>query len=270
MILNKLSFCLTQFLVLNFAYGKKLNFLFSRNLDPDTDFYCPHNHYATMVEDLCYYVNIYRKNHKSAEESCKKLSHRLAEIDSDNTMQALSSVIDKFYKFLNLQNNNSASLSVNLRFHLGSVYKKTADDNNNNNFLLNYKLYWNHSRVEVNRGYICKRLNGTYSLGNFSLTCIALVTNDPKYFSDRDGNMCLKLIECQNARNSVCEWRGESIQSYNLELRNQIINAYISIMYVMGLFLVLWLILYIVHEKRVKNEISLPLNTYLEELKLFT
>lgn len=70
-------------------------------------------------------------------------------------------------------------------------------------------------------------------------------------------------------RYAVCEWRGETIQSFNMQLEAQLLNAYISVLVVFVLFVLIWLFIYCLHRKRMWKEISLAFENYKKEIELF-
>ncbi|RMZ97484.1 hypothetical protein BpHYR1_000229 [Brachionus plicatilis] len=228
---------------------KVLWFLFDHPIDPQSEFYCPQKHTATHIEDLCYYFYLYKKMHQSAKEACEKVSHRLAEIDSAQTWQTLVQTMSKLF------NKNKIK---NLRFHMGLVNLKDKH------------LYWANTSSLVNEELMCQKIPGRsfYAIDHNS-SCIELIHNDPHYQSLNGLDTCLKLIDCHHVRYAICEWRGDSIKSYNLELRSQLINSYISILVVICLFCFMWIILYNYHARRVNSIISKACADYLEEEKIF-
>ena len=235
--------CLTE--------SKKLSFLFGNN-DLNHS-YCPFKHYSTTIKDLCFFFYKTRKHPKSAQEICKKNSHRLATIDNNLTWIALKYSIDQFYT-----TNNYSYKNLNNRFHMGSVYKMNKQS-----------YFWNHSQTKIEENYFCfSKLNKTFSI-NSNFNCIELIYNDEIYQSFHDKKMCLKLIDCSNARFSICEWRGDNIQDYSVELRSQIINAYKCIICVASLYCLIWILLWLYHKKKFDNKIMLIMNDYLNELRLF-
>lgn len=228
---------------------KVLWFLFDHPIDPQVEFYCPQKHTATKIEDLCYYFYLYKKTHKSVEEACEKVSHRLAEIDSAKTWQVLVETIEK---------NFDQNKYKNLRFYMGLVNLKEKN------------LYWANTSTLVNSDLMCQKIPGrTFYAIEKNSSCIELIHKDPTYRSLSGHDTCLKLIDCHHVRYAVCEWRGDSIKSYNLELSSQLINSYISILFVICLFCLMWIILYNCHARRVNSIISKACADYLEEKKIF-
>ncbi|CAF0708031.1 unnamed protein product [Brachionus calyciflorus] len=229
---------------------KVLWFLFDKSQNPDSEFYCPQKHLVTKIEDLCYHFYTFKKTQKSAQEICKKVSHRLVEIDSEKTQQALFESMDKFL---------FASDIKSFRFHIGAVYN------------IDSKFYWNNSNFLLDPNLFCQKLSKFSFLlqPKSNMTCLELIHKDPNYKSINGFNTCLKIVDCQSVRYAICEWRGDTIQSYNLELTAQLINSYISLLVVLGLFSFLWIILYRVHKFRVKNISSKACADYLEEMKIF-
>lgn len=228
---------------------KVLWFLFDPPTDPESEFYCPQKHAATKIEDLCYYFYLYIKTHKSAQEACHKVSHRLAEIDNADTWLALVETMSKFF------NSNKIK---SLRFHMGLVNIK------------NKKLYWTNTSSLVNKDLMCQKVT-SYSSNviDSHSNCIELIHKDPHYQSITGMNTCLKLVNCHHVRYAICEWRGDSIKSYNLVLTSQLVNSYISILVVICLFCFMWTVLYTYHARRVNSIISKACADYLEEEKIF-
>lgn len=228
---------------------KVLWFMFDPPSDPQSEFYCPQRHSATKIEDLCYYFYLYIKTHKSAQEACHKVSHRLAEIDSSETWEALIETMSKFF------NSNKIR---SLRFHVGSVDIK------------NRNLYWTNSSTLVKKDFMCQKTTH-YSSNSMdhNSNCIELIHKDSHYQSITGMDTCLKLVNCHHVRYAICEWRGDSIKSYNLELKSQLINSYISILVVICLFCFMWTVLYTYHARRVNSIISKTCADFLEEEKIF-
>ena len=239
---------------------KKLSFLFKHKEDPDLDYYCPQKHFASRIEDLCYYIPTSKKTHKTAENMCKKKSHRLAEIESQLIFE---SVLDTLHKYYLTTKEISPEEDANKKYHLGSIYKIENGEQ---------KIYWNESNLLIDESLLCKKLKfkSHEILINPSYSCIELIYNDSNYRSENGKNSCLKLVDCQSVKYSICEWRGNDIKSYNLELKEQIINAHISVLFVASLFNFIWFILYALHKRRVRYQLDLALNNYKDELRIFS
>jgi hypothetical protein len=241
---------------------KKLSFIFVRSVEPDVHFYCPQQHYATVVEDLCYHFYPFKKTHNTAEEVCRKASHRLAEIDGEPSWSGVYNAVEKFYKSsLNL---SSGQALPNLRFHLGSVYKLP-----NTNSDLKFSFLWNSSHTQVHESYLCRNASNFNLAVNFNLNCLELLINEVNYVAESGQRLCLKPVDCQTVRYSVCEWRGGGIPEFGLELKSQLVNAYISVVFVMFFFFLVGIMLYVCHCCRNPDEISAPLDAYRDELELF-
>lgn len=82
----------------------------------------------------------FQKTHKSAQEVCKKVSHRLAYIDTPDTWDALLDALGKFQKSIDIKNQ-----SVSFRFHLGPIYKTNG-------------YFWNTSNTEIQNEIFAKNL----------------------------------------------------------------------------------------------------------------
>jgi hypothetical protein len=235
---------------LSIVESKKLSFLFGE-IDK-THSNCPFKHYVSTIKDLCFLFYKNKKYTKSALEICNKNSHRLATLDNDSTWKALKYSINTFYLA-----NNLSSKHLNNRFHMGYVYRIDS---------LNY--FWNHSHAKIDMKYFCSsKKNKTIAI-NSNMNCLELIYNDENYESIHDRTMCLKLIDCSNARLFICEWHGGKIQDYSLELRSQIINAYVTILCVASLFSLIWTFLWFYHKKKFDKQIMLIMTNYLDELKL--
>lgn len=244
---------------------KKLWFLFSnRRDDSQLDYYCPRKHFSTRIEDLCFYFYRYRKVHKSAGQVCKLSSHRLATIDSFHTLNAVVEAFEKFLKSLVLL-NESKKHETSFRFHLDSIYKQ-ADG----------VFYWNSTHTPLHNDLMCAKTKNIVNVSQFmshvNSTCVELIVNDLNYRSNSGEmqNACLKLIDCNSIRYAICEWKGHTIQNYNLQLEAQLVKSYGSILVVFLVFVSIWILLYYFRfKKRFYHEIQDNFNFYIAELSLF-
>lgn len=122
----------------------------------------------------------------------------------------------------------------------------------------------------VDEGLFCRNSRTTpLNSSILNLSCVELIIKDSNYISNSGLNTCIKIIDCLSPRFTICEWRGNTIQSYNLELTSQLINSYISLLFVIALFCFMWTMLYFLHIIRIRNENSSAISDYLEELKIF-
>jgi hypothetical protein len=247
--------------------SRKLSLLFdpaqSDQQPLDVRFYCPQQHYATGVEDLCYHIYPFKKTHKSAEEVCRKVSHRLAELDSPAALLGIQTALDTFDKSQGGRSEQQQQ-QLNRRFHLGSVLKRLDKDNPQQAI-----LYWNQSGRPVDPAYLCHNASTLRLAVNFGFGCVELLVNEASYVS-RDGQrQCIKPVDCGTVRYSVCEWRGHELPAFGLELTRQLVNAYVSVLAVMVVFSAVWMLLYVWHEWRMQGEIDEPLRAYRDELELF-
>ena len=233
------------------AAEKKLSFLFRRDLNHDASFYCPPKHLSTFVEDLCYNVNPLRKSRKTAIESCKKVSNRLAEIDSDESWLALLSSLAKYYKTLEMEDE-----LVNLRFHLGRLVHLHQSN----------QWVWKSSLASWNDRYTCRKKNSPetkpYEPSNRTSICVELLDRDLLYESMASSNSCLRLVDCDRIRYSICEWRGNSLQNFSSQLRHELIHSFISVLVVSVLFCLCWLILYQCHTRWLDDDLDAQLAAY--------
>lgn len=209
---------------------RKLDFLFRRD-----DFYCPLNHKKSSIEDLCYLVSHKKKSsYQEADDHCQKKSHRLVQIDNLLVWSNIKLGLDKMFDSLNINN-------LNLSFYVAA----------------------NHSLVELykEKNFFCNKTN----TNNTKNSCVEL-----RYlYSNQNSLICLSMINCKKHRYAFCEWRGDNIQSYNINLKSQILNCFFSILFALGLFILAWTLIYFNHKHYTKSELNHLFDTYLKEKQIF-
>lgn len=82
-------------------------------------------------------------------------------------------------------------------------------------------------------------------------------------------NWCLRQVDCQSYRYAVCEWRGDSIQSFSAHLDAQLLNAYVSVFGVLTLFALIWSLIYALSSTSMHANIRHALGNYQKQLELF-
>lgn len=245
---NQTIFSILLLIILKSAYSslqksyKKLDFLFKRD-----DFFCPVNHKKTLIEDLCYLVSNKKKaSYQEAEEHCNKTSQRLAQIDDLHIWQNIKFGLNKMF---------DSRSDLNLSFYIASNLKAKTSSLINDNSAINYQFYSDNK-------FFCSKTN--FSTKNSCLELKYL------YFNwNRSSIVCLNSISCKRHRYALCEWRGDKLENYNVYLKNQILKAFISIMFAIFLFFSLWTLFYLYHKHSVKNELTNAYNSYLKENEIF-
>jgi hypothetical protein len=239
--------------------NRKLAFLFKRN-----DFYCPKNHKKSSLEDFCFLISKYRLSYSQAKKNCKKVSQRLVHIDNSTIFEALKFTVDNYFLHRNLTLNQT---NFAYQFYLASTIKTLfAKEKSTSNLFETSK-----KNLTLNSQYFCekdfKAANKTL-LENDDDNCIEL--NYTYIKLTNSSHFCLNFINCKQNRNFICEWRGHTLENFSKKLRNQIKISFIITIFVLLAFCFLWFLLYSCHDFRVKDEISLPLSSYLKQNELFS
>lgn len=235
---------------------------FGVSREPEMSFYCPVKHGTTYVENLCYYTTFARRTRANAKENCFKKSHRLAEIDTNQTWNAL-------IYYLNKEENQINDILGMKLFHLGTLKVKHSNK-------LNFSKYiWNHSETELIQQILCSSsfvyFNESPSLSR--IKCVELLVN---YVSTSNSSAntvikdkCLRIVECNRTSiYSICEWRGDNIEDFSVYLLDQLIEAYYAIVVVFLLYIIIWYIFYLIYKYRSKDQLRKISKAYKYELKI--
>jgi hypothetical protein len=237
---------------------KKVDFLFDHS-DPQTSYYCPSRHQKSSVDNLCFYINPMRQINLEASKFCKLNSQRLVEINDEITWKALFTSLNNYYKAIN--HNNIINKSV--KFFIGQVMKRRD----------NFRLIWLESKIELNTDFMCQlhydQNQRVVNETNESIFCIELIDHTNGYVSRNGYNSCLKLTDCNKSHHSICEWRGDSIENFNIHLEIELIKSYVVTVSTFIIFIILLIIIFIFHQIRIKNEMTIALNEYSNERKIF-
>jgi hypothetical protein len=216
------------------------------NTGEDDDYYCPRRHTSTLSRNLCFYITTTKRTRSSAIENCFKKSHRLVEIDSNFTWTKLVYALRKV---------ESNYVSMNVKgFHIGLL--KIQNSSN----------VWNNSEIELNKNFLCKK-NSTFESALTSKNkCVELKPNNSSLI-----NFCLIVKDCNttSTRHSICEWRGDKIEDFSVELREELIKSYFVIIGVFLAYIAILYLLYLSHRFRSKNQIEAAVKNYEDELKIF-
>lgn len=120
-------------------------------------------------------------------------------------------------------------------------------------------MVWNFTGLRVSEKIICNESSRS-SKSSFT-GCLELVSS-PWW--------CLKPVGCESMRHAVCEWRGDSIQSFGAHLESQLVNAYVAVFAVLALFSLIWSSIYALSRAGIHANIELARRNYQIQLELFS
>ena len=195
-------------------------------------FFCPTIHKTTFIPDLCYLASKSKMNYSEGIDYCSSVSHRLAIIHNKDTNTAIR-------HFLNRISTQSDKRPISYFIDNKSIQDLIIDD-------------CNRSVKESMKSNRCSELT-IEMVGKSNSTKI-----------------CFNSVDCGKSRIVICEWRGDNIANFSVELKSQILVAYLSSFSALLLFSIIWLVLYQCQAKRVNEEISYALKSFTKELDILT
>ena len=198
--------------------------LFKIPIDDEHDYYCPRKHTTSIDKNLCFYISITKRSRISARENCFKKSQRLVEIDSNLTWNALMYSLSK--NETDIPNTPSVK-----SFHIGVLKLK-------NNYYI-----WNNSESEINKKLLCNK-SDLVPRSDFKCANLRLISLN---------NVCFQVTECNDTRSigySICEWRGDLIDDFNIELYKELVKSYYVILCVLIIYIILIYLLYLIQNYR--------------------